>query len=93
MIFSRCLDGLQIILSATVTAANLLELKLSDIKAEENSLEQAISSITAMLDEMIEAQTQRDIILLADLIEYEMIPTLEDWKMFMALMVASSKDA
>ncbi|MDP8207689.1 MAG: hypothetical protein P9L92_13565 [Candidatus Electryonea clarkiae] len=82
-IFAKCLDGLQILMKTTITAANLLRMKATDIVSGENNLEKTTLDINSLLDEMIEAQTQRDVILLADLVEYELIPSMEDWGGYM----------
>ncbi len=78
-LFMRCLDGLQIMIRVTYSIGNLLEVDLREVLIEESNIPSLINRINELLDELIEAQTQNDTILLADLIEYELQPVLEDW--------------
>lgn len=78
-IFLRCLDGLQILIRMTFSTANLLEVDLKEIQAGPISISSSVDKINRLLDELIEAQTQNDTILLADLLEYELQPMVEDW--------------
>ncbi|MBD3165009.1 hypothetical protein GF324_00255 [bacterium] len=79
-ILVNCLDGLEIVVRSTQSAANLLKKKASEIQTPSGNLMEVGHRINEMFDEMIEAQTQQDTILLADLIEYELIPVMEDWR-------------
>ena len=78
-LFARCMDGLQILLNTTLSVATLLDTEPGRVNAGEGSLEENTQKMGQILDEMIGAQTNRDGILLADLIEYELQPLLEDW--------------
>jgi len=78
-LFVRCLDGLQILIKMTVSVANLLQVKSSEVNAGSDSMQQIAEKLSNVFQEMIEAQINRDGILLADLIEYELNPLLEDW--------------
>jgi hypothetical protein len=77
--FARCLDGLQILLNTTLSVAGLIQVGAPEVVAGEGTLEECTRKISRILDELIEAQTNRDGILVADLIEYELHPLLEDW--------------
>ncbi len=79
-LFVRCLDGLQILLNTTFSVANLFQVKISDVVAgEQDNMEVAAKRMNEVFEEMIEAQMNQDGILIADLIEYELHPLLEDW--------------
>ena len=78
-VFARCLDGLRILLNTTLSVASLLQVGAPDVVTGESTLEENTRQISRILDEMISAQTNRDSILVADLIEYELHPLLEDW--------------
>ncbi len=79
-LFLRCLDGLQVLLKTTLSVGNLLKLKGEEIPAGDTNLDETTKKFSSLLDEIISAQRSQDTILIADLIEYEMIPLLEDWK-------------
>ena len=78
-VFARCLDGLQVLLNTTLSVASLLQVGAPEVMTSEGTLEESTRKIGRILDELIEAQTNRDGILVADLIEYELHPLLEDW--------------
>ncbi len=78
--FARCLDGLQILLRTTVSVANLLQVDSAKVKAGSGNMNAVTENIARVLQELIEAQINRDAILIADLIEYELKPLLDDWQ-------------
>ena len=55
------------------------------------SLERLMSGLNAVLNEIVHAQERKDWVLIADLLEYELAPHLENWKgIFTALRVTLS---
>lgn len=78
-ILSSCVDGLQVLMKTTMSVTNLLQKTPDTIQAGEMTLNETIQKIAAVLEEMIQAQTNHDGILIADLIEYEIHPLIEDW--------------
>lgn len=78
-VFARCMDGLQVLLNTTLSVASLLQVEVEEIQTGEQTLADNTGKISRILDELIEAQTNRDGILIADLVEYELNPLLEDW--------------
>ena len=49
-------------------------------KSEEKSLEERQKKLTDLMSQMLEANQNQDWVLMADLMEYEMIPLYKDWK-------------
>jgi len=47
---------------------------------EGQSLEDRQETLTGLMAQMLEANQNQDWVLLADLLEYEMIPYYEDWR-------------
>jgi hypothetical protein len=78
--FARCVDGLQILLRTTISVANLLQVDSKDIQAGPHKMSDVTQNISKVLEELISAQVNRDSILIADLIEYELKPLLDDWQ-------------
>ncbi len=78
-ILADCMDGMKIFIRTTTSVATLLDINYSEIKVGDQTVNEISEKFASILDEMIQAQTDRDEILSADLIEYEMIPLLEDW--------------
>lgn len=87
---ARCVDGLSVLLKTTMSVAGLLQLQLSQVKAGDKDLEASSRKINQVLEEMIEAQTNRDGILIADLIEYELNPLIDDWNAGIAYLKTTS---
>lgn len=78
-LFARCLDGLQILVKTTISVANLLQVDSNDVKAGNTMMQAVVERVSDVLGELIQAQMNNDSILIADLIEYELSPLLEDW--------------
>lgn len=49
-------------------------------KSEEKSLEERQKKLTDLMSQMLEANQNQDWVLMADLMEYEMIPFYKDWE-------------
>jgi len=75
----RCLDGLHVLTRTSHSVGTLLQVSAIDIQAGQQNLEKLTEKISSILEEMVQAQENRDSILLADLIEYELQVLLEDW--------------
>ncbi|RJP79182.1 MAG: hypothetical protein C4524_05650 [Candidatus Zixiibacteriota bacterium] len=84
--FMRCLDGMQVFMHSLESCRRLLGISFEllfvpvglgndDVTVAENR-----RRLFEVLDGMIEAQTNKDWLLLADLLEYELVPILEDWR-------------
>jgi hypothetical protein len=98
--FLRCLDGLQIFMHTLESCRKLLGLSFelliipSSASGGERTVAESRRQIFAALDAMIEAQTDHDWILLADIMQYELIPSLEEWRgIIQVLLEKSSVDA
>lgn len=85
--FLRCIDGMQVFMHSMEQCRRLLGLsfELMYLPEREGNLEQTVGenrrSLFSVLDNMIEAHTNRDWILLADLLEHELIPLMEEWRL------------
>ena len=82
----RCLDGLQVLTRTTHSVGTLYQVTAVDIQAGQQNLEKLTEKISSILEEMVQAQENRDGILLADLIEYELQMLLEDWNVALEYM-------
>ena len=68
-----------------VTLVRGIELSIEGMPAGENSeVETAFQAMKPTLENMIEAQTQQDWVLLADLLEYELLANLSSFEQIMA---------
>ncbi|MBU1652852.1 hypothetical protein KKA00_11570, partial [bacterium] len=84
--YLRSIDGLQVFMHTMETCRRLLGLsyELVTVPAADGLTEKTIAesrrALFAVLDNMIDAQSDQDWVLLADLLEYELIPALHDWR-------------
>ncbi len=90
-IFAQCLDALQIVLRTSYSVANLFKIKGDTVIVDDTSMDEQMQRVSGLLDEILEAQNQRDMILIADLIEYELIPMMDTWEQFMLQIQARGK--
>ncbi len=75
----RCVDGMHVLLRTTHSVTTLIQVNVTDVLAGQQNLEALTRKISSILDEIVQAQENRDAILIADLIEYELLVQLEDW--------------
>ena len=73
--YLQVLDGIEWFSQVILTIVNAQENKL-----EEKSLEERQKELTGLMAQMLEANENQDWVLLADLLEYEMIPFYKDWQ-------------
>jgi len=75
--FAQCIDNFQWFLKIIADSLSLLGKNLSSIQLDDKNLEEKITELSSKLEEMIECQQNKDWILLADMIEYELLPLLK----------------
>jgi hypothetical protein len=92
--FLRCIDGLQVFMHTMESARKLLGLSFELLfvptnngSQEEITVAENRRLIFAALDSMVDAQTDQDWVLLADVTEYELIPVLEDWRQIIPMIL------
>jgi hypothetical protein len=73
--YLQILDGIDWFSQVVVTIINAQENKL-----EEKNLEERQKKLTDLVAQMLEVNQNRDWVLMADLLEYEMIPFYKDWQ-------------
>jgi len=78
--YARLLESLRLFLQVVVQVKETLHLNLSAIAFQNDTVEQRFEKLSEIMDEMIEVQEKEDWIMLADLLEYELAPLLEEWK-------------
>ncbi len=97
--FLRCIDGMQVFMHSLESCRRLLGLsfELIFVPVSQGGAETTVAEnrrrLFEVLDSMIEAQTNQDWILLADLLEYELIPILEDWRYIIPVILDETKPA
>jgi hypothetical protein len=97
--FLRCLDGLQVFMHSLEKCRRLLGLsfELLYVPTQNSSGDITVAQnrrrLFEVLDAMIEAQMNQDWVLLADLLQYELIPVLEDWRLILPVVLEKAEGA
>jgi hypothetical protein len=77
-LYSRTLDGIQLLHHTTGMIERNLQVDTSKIIYGGRPSSEQLQKLPPVIDDLLAAQTKGDWVLLADLIEYELIPQFED---------------
>ncbi|MFQ5561467.1 MAG: hypothetical protein ACE5FU_12915 [Nitrospinota bacterium] len=77
--YSDCLGALQLFSELIDGVSKMLDLDYSKIHSKDGRKNDDIIKTQKLFEAMHEAQTQKDWILLADVIEYELTPVMKNW--------------
>jgi hypothetical protein len=96
--FLRCIDGLQVFMHTLESCRRLLGISYELILIPSSGSAENLTSVAenrralfSILDSMIEAQSDQDWILLADMIEFELVQALEDWREIIPAVLEKTK--
>jgi hypothetical protein len=78
-----CISGLQWFLRALNTFQSFLHLDFTQMTLAQTTAEEAVQEFVPVVDDLLDAQSEGDVILMADLLEYELAPKLTQWKGFL----------
>lgn len=81
--FIQGIENLQWFFNIIVTALEMMNKKTTDFEYDGKSVDDIISEIGVKLEEVIQIQQNRNWVLLADFIEYEIIPLLQNLTTFL----------
>jgi len=96
--YLRCLDGLQVFMHSLEKCRRLLGLsfELIFVPSTQGGNEITVAEnrrrLFEVLDAMIEAQINQDWILLADLLECELQPVLQDWRQIIPVVLQKTQE-
>lgn len=96
--FLRCLDGMQVFMHTLETCRRLLGISFELLLVpgengqEDITVGESRRKLFSVLDNMIDAQTDQDWVLMADMLEYELIPILEDWRNIIPAILEKTAD-
>jgi hypothetical protein len=82
--FAQVLEALRWLLTTGETACRVLQVDLGEAAAGQHRLNSSfLRSLQELLSEMLEVSENEDYILLADLMEYDLLPTVREWQQFL----------
>lgn len=82
--FLQAVEGLEFLTACIIHIGNLTE------STRESGFEKAVNGLNVVLMEMVASQEKSDWVLLADLLEYELVPILRQWNGIFALMESNA---
>ena len=78
-------NALRLFLQMVAEVKEILHLDLTST-FKGRTVEDRVEKLSEMMDQMLHVQEEEDWIMLADLLEYELIPLLEEWKSILPLL-------
>ena len=75
---ARALDGIQLANHTTALVGRNLQIETEFSPGNGNSIEKNLNNLQPIIEDMFSAQNSQDWVLLADLIEYELLPHFDD---------------
>ena len=84
--FAQCIENFQWFLKIINDSLSLLGKEIKSIQHKDKNLEEKITELSSKLEEMIDCQQNKDWILLADMIEYELLPLLHSLNELYAIL-------
>lgn len=78
--FAQVLEALRWLILTGENAGQVLQVDLSQAVSGAGRSTSLFSSLQVLLDEMLEISEDQDYVLLADLLEYELLPMVREWQ-------------
>lgn len=85
------LENLRLFVQMVAESKEALHLNLSAIPFQNATVEAEVQKLSNMMDQMLKVQENEDWVMLADLLEYELIPLLKGWDQVFALLGEQGK--
>jgi hypothetical protein len=80
------LENLRLFLQMIAQCTEVLHVDLSAIPFQKASVKEEVQKLSGVMDQMLKVQEDEDWVMLADLLEYELIPLLKGWNEILALL-------
>ena len=80
------LENLRLFLQMIAQCTDVLHLDLSAIPFREHTVKEEVQKLSGVMDQMLKVQENEDWVMLADLLEYELIPLLKEWNGIFVLL-------
>jgi len=80
------LENLRLFLQMIAQCTDALHLDLSAIPFQKATVKEEVQKLSDVVDQMLKVQENEDWVMLADLLEYELIPLLKGWNEILAVL-------
>ncbi len=91
--YAGFLESLQLFLKIINEANAILNFNPFLIPFREGTVEDKIQKLSGLMDQILRVQEEEDWVMLADLLEYELIPLIKEWKEILPLLHTQRKDS
>ena len=81
--YATCLEDLKLLIQLIEDIESVLHMDFAEVHFCGTPIRERVERLSSLIQEMLSSQKDNDWIMLADLIEYELIPLLEEWKEIM----------
>ena len=89
--YSEYLENLRLFIKMVAESKEALRLNFSAIPFQNATVEDEVQKLSNVMDQMLKVQENEDWVMLADLLEYELIPLLKGWDQILALLREQGK--
>jgi len=90
--YASFLESLRLFLQMVNETQAILHLPLNRIPFQGEPVEKKIQGLSALIDRMHQVQKDEDWVMLADLLEYELVPALDEWKLILSVLQAKKEN-
>lgn len=84
--YASFLESLRLFLQMVNETQAILNLPLNRIPFKGGTVETKIEALSNIIDQMHQVQKDEDWVMLADLLEYELVPAMDEWKSILSLL-------
>ena len=89
--YSEYLENLQLFIQMVAESKEALNLNLSATPFQNATVEDEVQKLSNLMDQMLKVQENEDWVMLADLLEYELIPLLKEWNEILPVLQEKGK--
>jgi hypothetical protein len=89
--YGQCMEGTNWFIQVLEGVRQVLGLDYGKIRFNKSSVHAHIDNLEKIIREMLRAQSDEDWVMLADLLEYELQPILEEWKEILPTIEKAAK--
>lgn len=80
------LENLRLFLQMIAQCTDVLHIDLSTIPFQKATVKDEIQKLSSVIDQILKVQEDEDWVMLADLLEYELVPLLKGWNEILGLL-------
>lgn len=84
--YAAFLESLRLFIQMLNEVQAILNLDFAPIAYKDGTIETKVEALLNLIDRMHKVQEEEDWVMLADLLEYELVPLLEEWKSILSLL-------